>query len=99
MTSDNQYNDQNVKQKPDAATEERIRNLAAVGKALHDTYSDENQEVGTDFFLAKDYLNRFRSGIEKLDLDLEAHDGMIALIEYLQKEIDKRLSKQGDVAF
>jgi predicted DNA-binding protein len=81
--------------KPDPETIERIKYLAIVGKALSDTYSDENLENGTDFFLAKDALNRFKDGIDKLELDIESRKGMNGLIEYLQKKIDRRMGYVG----
>ncbi len=79
---------------PDEQTAERIRNLAIVGKALNETYSDQNQEQGTDFFLAKEALINFREGIHRLNLDEVSMEGMDALIDLLEKEIAKRLNDQ-----
>lgn len=80
---------------PDAETRERIKNLAIVGKALNDTYSEENLESGADFFMALESLNRFREGIEKLDLDEKSKEGMMDLIEYLRKKIERRMGYVG----
>jgi type I restriction-modification system DNA methylase subunit len=80
---------------PDPSTKDRIRNLAIVGKALNDTYSDENLEVGTDFYLAKEALTKFKEGIDKLDLDESSKKGMGDLIEYLNKKIDRRMGYVG----
>jgi predicted DNA-binding protein len=80
---------------PDSPTKERIKNLAIVGKAMNDTYSEENLESGNDFYLAKEALNNFKEGIDKLNLDEESRQGMNELIEYLQKKIDRRLGYVG----
>jgi|PlaIllAssembly_1097288.scaffolds.fasta_scaffold1102904_2 predicted DNA-binding protein len=76
---------------PDAPTKERISNLARVGKALNDTYSEENLEVGTDFYLALDSLNKFKEGIVQLNLEEESMQGMLDLIEYLKLKIERRM--------
>ena len=80
---------------PDEETKERIKNLAVVGKALNDTYSEENMESGDDFFLALESLHRFKDGIEKLELDEESKTGMLDLIEYLRKKIERRMGYVG----
>ena len=80
---------------PDEPTKQRIKNLAVVGKALNDTYSEENMESGADFFMAFEALNRFKEGIEKLDLDEESRHGMLDLIEYLRKKIQRRMGYVG----
>lgn len=80
---------------PDPETKDRIRNLAIVGKALNDTYSEENMESGLDFFMALESLNKFKNGIEKLDLDEPSKTGMIDLIEYLRKKIERRMGYVG----
>jgi predicted RNA polymerase sigma factor len=94
MATDQTTQDPNQPHDPDSQTAERIRNLAIVGKALNETYSDQNQEQGTDFFLAKEALINFRDGIHKLNLDEVSMEGMDALIDLLQKEIDKRMDNQ-----
>ena len=76
---------------PDEATKERISHLARVGKALNDTYSEANLEVGTDFYVALDSLNKFKDGVLKLSLDEESQKGMLDLIEYLRKKIERRM--------
>ena len=80
---------------PDSETKERIKNLAVVGKALNDTYSEDNMESGADFFVALESLNRFKDGIDKLDLDEPSKTGMIDLIEYLRKKIERRMGYVG----
>lgn len=80
---------------PDEQTKERIKNLAIVGNALNDTYSEANMDSGTDFFMALDALSKFKEGIEKLDLDESSKTGMIDLIEYLRKKIEKRMGYVG----
>lgn len=74
---------------PDAQTVERIRNLAIVGKALTQRSSDTSFQ--TEFYLAKEALNKFSEGIDRLNLDEESHRGMDELVKYLQMKIDKRL--------
>ena len=54
---------------PDALTKDRLQNLSAVGKALNDTYSEENLDSGTDFITALDSLNRFKEGLDQLVLE------------------------------
>ncbi len=80
---------------PDNETRDRIKNLAVVGKALNDTYSEENMDSGADFFMALECLNRFKDGIVKLDLDEPSKTGMIDLIEYLRKKIERRMGYVG----
>lgn len=80
---------------PDPQTKERIKNLAVVGKALNDTYSEENLESGADFFMAFEALLKFKEGIEKLDLDEPSKAGMMDLIEYLRKKIERRMGYVG----
>ncbi|KXK26723.1 MAG: hypothetical protein TR69_WS6001000737 [candidate division WS6 bacterium OLB20] len=83
---------------PDAETKERIANLAIVGEALNETYGEENMDYGTDFFLAKEGLLKFKSGIERLNLDPRSRKGMMDLIDYLMKKIDKRMNRTGDMS-
>jgi hypothetical protein len=80
---------------PDAQTIERIRNLSIVGKALNDTYSEENLEAGSDFYLANEGLKTFKEGIDRLILDEPSRKGMNDLIEYLQKKMDRRMGYVG----
>ena len=80
---------------PDPQTAERLHNLSRVGKAINDTYSEENLDVGTDFYMALDSLNRFQEGLNKLILDEPTKDGMDELIEYLRKKIERRLGYTG----
>ncbi len=74
---------------PDEETKLRIKYLANVGKALFTLNSEVNQQ--TDFYVAKESLNKFKQGILKLQLEDESRKGMLNLIEYLQKKIDRRL--------
>ena len=60
-------------------------------KALNDTYSEENLEVGSDFYMALDSLNKFKEGIVQLNLEEESRQGMLDLIEYLRKKIERRM--------
>lgn len=76
---------------PDESTKERIKYLAIIGKALNDTYSDENLEIGSDFYLALDSLSKFKDSIEQLNLDEESMKGMLDLIDYLKKKIERRM--------
>lgn len=80
---------------PDQATKERLQNLAAVGKALNDTYSEENLDIGSDFYLAFDNLNKFKAGLDQLELDEPTRAGMYDLIEYLRKKIQRRMGYTG----
>lgn len=74
---------------PDPDTIERIKNLAYVGNALFEI----SNEVGgnTDMYLAKDSLQKFKAGIEKLELPEDLAKGMQNLIAYLDKKLDKRI--------
>lgn len=78
-------------QKPDFDTIERIKNLAAVGRIISETSNEVSFD--TDYFLAKDALQKFKVGIDNLDLDIESRDGMDKLINFLQKIIDQRLAQ------
>jgi hypothetical protein len=80
---------------PDAPTIERLRNLSLVGKALNDTYSENNLETGDGFFLALDGLNKFQEGLDKLVLDEQTKKGMDDLTEYLRKKIERRTGYVG----
>lgn len=82
---------------PDQETQDRIANLAIVGEALNETYGEENMDFGTDFFLAKEGLIKFKAGIERLNLPPRSKKGMIDLVEYLMRKIDKRMNKTGDM--
>ena len=81
---------------PDEATKQRISHLARVGKALNDTYSEANLEVGTDFYVALDSLNKFKDEILDLSLDEESQKGILDLIEYLRKKIERRMGYMGE---
>lgn len=72
------------------ATEERIKNLGVVGTTLVQGFSEENQDFGTNFFFAKEALEKFREGINKLELDPPSKKGMNDLISYLERKIEKR---------
>jgi hypothetical protein len=80
---------------PDADTKERLINLSAVGRALNDTYSEDNLETGDGFYSALDNLNKFKEGLDKLILDEQTKKGMYDLIEYLRKKIDRRTNYVG----
>jgi hypothetical protein len=75
---------------PDLETKERISNLAIVGSTLMQGFSEENQDFGTNFFYAKEALQKFREGIDRLELDPKSKKGMEDLINYLYTKIDKR---------
>jgi hypothetical protein len=80
---------------PDDPTKNRLHHLAAVGKALNDTYSEENLDVGSDFYTALDSLNRFKEGLDQLVLDEQTKAGMNDLVEYLRKKIQRRMEYVG----
>jgi len=80
---------------PDALTKDRLQNLSAVGKALNDTYSEENLDSGTDFITALDSLNRFKEGLDQLVLEEPVRHGMNDLVEYLRKKIERRMGYVG----
>ncbi len=71
-------------------TKERIKKLAMVGTALNDTFSEENQDYGSDFALAKTSLESFLEDIEAMDLPEPSKQGMRDLVAYLNKKIEKR---------
>lgn len=83
---------QQIKQSPDEATKDRIKNLAVVGNAVLNNSSDISEQ--TNFFLAKQALLDFEKGIHDLDLDAESMRGMESLIKYLKKKIDRRLHER-----
>jgi len=83
------------KLEPDAPTKERLSNLAQVGKALNDTYSDDNIETGDDFYVALDYLEKFKAGLDKLKMDEPTKKGMDDLVDYLRKKINRRIGYVG----
>jgi hypothetical protein len=76
---------------PDLQTADRLRYLSAVGKALNNTYSEDNLDTGDDFYSALDSLNKFKAGLDKLTLDEPTRAGMNDLVEYLRKKIERRL--------
>lgn len=76
---------------PDKDTENRIKNLAYVGTALDQSRNGKTED--TAFYLAKQALINFKEGIDKLNLDIESKDGMEDLINYLDNEIDKKMSE------
>lgn len=80
---------------PDPQTIDRLRYLSSVGKALNETYSEENLDVGTDFFMALDNLNKYKESLDKLILEEPVRAGMYDLIEYLRKKIQRRLGYTG----
>lgn len=78
------------KHTPDDQTRDRIKNLAVVGTAINQLGGSE-VSFDTDYFVAKEALNKFMAGIDRLELDFESHEGMVNLVKYLQKKIDKRM--------
>lgn len=77
---------------PDEETKDRIKNLAVVGNAVLSNVTDVGQQ--TNFFLAKQALNEFEAGIDRLELDDESMQGMKSLIKYLNIKIDRRLKER-----
>ena len=72
-------------------TEERIKKLGVVGTALNQTFSEQNQDMGTDFDLAKTSLSNFLVDIEAMAISEPAKQGMRDLVAYLNKKLDKRI--------
>lgn len=77
---------------PDQETINRILNLGYVGNALFSSESETSFD--TDHFIAKEALNKFKAGIEKLELDPLARNGINNLIAYLDKKLEEHLKKQ-----
>jgi len=78
---------------PDAPTIDRLKNLAIVGTAIKEAYSEENQDFGGgELVLAKSALDRFKEGIQQLELEPQDMQGMMDLVDYLNKKLDKRLN-------
>lgn len=75
---------------PDEQTIDRIKNLAVVGTLLRQGFSEQNQDFGQNFFFAKDALNKFKAGIDRLKLDPPSQKGMSDLVSYLMEKIEKR---------
>ena len=84
---------------PDEHTVARIKNLAVVGTAIKQAYSEKNQDFGGDLLLAKTALKDFQEGILALELDPKSRKGMMNLIEYLEKKLDRRLNGGVDKPF
>ena len=84
---------------PDDSTVNRIKNLAVVGTAIKQAYSEENQDFGGDLLIAKSALRKFEEGINALHLDPESKKGIMNLIEYLDKKLDRRIDGGVDKPF
>lgn len=80
---------------PDQDTINRILNLGYVGTALFSSESETSFD--TDHFIAKEALNKFKEGIEKLDLDPKAKNGINNLIAYLDEKLEEHLKRQKGV--
>ena len=80
---------------PDAPTKERLMYLSSVGKALNDTYSEENLETGGDFYSALENLKKFKEGLDQLVLEEQVRKGMEDLVEYLRKKMERRMGYVG----
>lgn len=78
-----------AQRQPSPETLDRIKNLSYVGSALFGISNDF--EGQNKFFLAKEALHRFESGINELVLDAETLAGIKDLIKFLNSEIDRRL--------
>ncbi len=72
-------------------TEERIKKLGIVGTALNNTFSEQNQDMGTDFDIAKTSLQAFILDIEAMALSEQTKQGMRDLVAYLNKKLEKRV--------
>jgi hypothetical protein len=75
---------------PDEQTKERFKYLAVVGKMLMQTANENRYQ--TDYYIAKQALDKFIELYRLLDLDPESKEGMEQLIDYLRKKIDRRLN-------
>jgi len=80
---------------PDNLTKEILSQLASVGKAMNDTYSEDNMETGDGFYLALDNLNNLKEKLSGLTLDESTRQGLISLIDYLRKKIERRTEYVG----
>ena len=89
LTSAATSTEENTKYTPDELTRERFRNLAIVGKALMETESEYSYQ--SEYYAAKQALEKFTELYNKLDLDQESRVGFDLLIKYLDKKIDRRL--------
>lgn len=77
---------------PDSETIERIESLGYVGTALFSAYSETSFE--TDYFVAKESLNKFKAGIDKLNLNPGPKKGIYDLIKFLDVQLDKHKNEQ-----
>ncbi|MFW5702663.1 MAG: hypothetical protein ACOCXP_01710 [Candidatus Dojkabacteria bacterium] len=72
---------------------EIIEILAQVGKTLHQTYSEENQNTASGFIDAQNMLQQLKSDLQLHDL-LWTHPateaGLVDLINYLEEKLEKR---------
>lgn len=78
--------------KPDDATNNRLKNLSAVGKMLYEVSNDYSEET---YFLAKSSLDAFSNGLSELELEPDIQDGMDKLVKYLETKIEKRKRQAG----
>ena len=80
---------------PDITIKEIFNDLASVGKAFNDTYSEDNLETGDGFYQALESLNKFKKGCDNLVLDEATKKGLDDLIDYLHKKIERRATYVG----
>jgi hypothetical protein len=73
----------------DSSTILRLKYLADVGNALME--SSNETSLQTNYFAAKEALNKFQAELTKVEMPLEISSGMQKLITYLQLKIDRRL--------
>lgn len=73
-----------------------LQKLSRIGAAIHDTYSEENQETGEGFVEALDEVSEMLNFLwtEAIPVDflsIPQKAGMIQLLEYLEHKLQRRI--------
>jgi uncharacterized protein (DUF342 family) len=75
---------------PDAATKNRIENLATVGTALAEW--SNGTRFDSNIIAAKEALKAFKEGIDKLSLSPQSKVGMDNLVNLLNQQLEEKLN-------
>lgn len=81
---------------PDVETLGRIESLGRVATLIRQSYGEDNLDIGSNYYIARESLNKFYDGIKRLKLDAPIRQGMDDLVSYLNEKLDKR--ERGDFA-
>lgn len=98
---DNQAGSQDPNELQDPK-ENIIKTLAEVGKTLHNTYSEENQNTAGGFIDALNTLKLLKSDLQlhnHIFLDQQTEAGLLDLLEYLEEKLQKRMRAVDENAY